>query len=517
MGTERDDGVQSIETEPDLSPGVQDNERTRLSYGWRVLPVVCLASFMTGLNNSSLNIALPPIVRHFEATAFEASWILLSFQLTSTVLMILFGRLADVFGRRGMYMTGVALFATASVLAGFSPHVWFLIACRVLQAVGGAMLITNSAALLTAAFPRRWLGQALGIYMSSFALAQLLGPTVGGVLATEFGWRWAFWFNVPFGVICLIWGLRVIVRIPRTREPLRLDLPGNLLILFGLCGLLLGLSEVVHRGWGSPLVVIGLSCFAIALPLFLYVEYRSKFPVVDLAVFREPVVGLGVAAGFFATMSLFAVVLLMGLYFQAVQGDTPTEAGVKILPLAVTSMITSPIVGFILRRVRARTVAVTAAMVSLSGLVVLLCTISATTPFPLIVVAMVLIGVGSGGFIPANSTAMLSEVPEHRLGIANAVRIMAQSSGVAISTALILTIISAPLAIGYREQIFQGTLSNVSRAAVNDLVVGYRWALGLMVAMSVLCVLTSLANRRINSSDKTTGAPVLISTANSDY
>jgi EmrB/QacA subfamily drug resistance transporter len=327
--------VRNVETEParKTSPG-QAEERARLRYAWRVLSVVCLASLMSGLNNSSLNIALPPIVRHFDASAFEASWILLSFQLTNTVLMIIFGRLADVLGRRRMYLTGVALFTTASVLAGFAPHVWVLVACRVLQATAGAMLITNSAALITTAFPRRMLGQALGIYMASFSLAQLLGPTVGGILTTELGWRWTFWFNAPFGVICLLWGLRVLAKIPRTGEPFRLDIAGNLVVLLGLGGLLLGLSEVGHLGWRSPLVVIGLAGFVVAVPLFLLIETRSRDPVVDLAVFREPVVGLGVLAGFLATMSRFAVVLLMGLYFQAVQGDTPTEAGLKILPLS---------------------------------------------------------------------------------------------------------------------------------------------------------------------------------------
>jgi MFS family permease len=119
-------------------------------------------------------------------------------------------------------------------------------------------------------------------------------------------------------------------------------------------------------------------------------------------------------------------------------------------------------------------------------------------------------GLGGGGFIPANSTAMLSDVPPHRLGIANAVRMMAQSSGVVISTALVLTIISAPLAVEHRERIFQGTISHVSRAAVDDLVVGYRWALGLMVAMSALCLLTSMVNRRVNTPDRATGTPVPI-------
>jgi EmrB/QacA subfamily drug resistance transporter len=473
-------------------------ERTELRYAWRVLSLVCLAALMSGLNNSSINIALPTIVRHFDASAFQAQWLLLSFMLTNTVLMVVFGRLADILGRRELYLTGVALFTVMSIAAGFAPSVRVLIACRVLQAAAAAMLVANSAALVSAAFPRRLLGQGLGFYMASFSLAQLIGPTLGGVIADTIGWQWNFWFNAPLGALCLLWGVRVLRRVPRGEEPARLDVPGSLLVLFGLGSLLLALSEVGTLGWTSPLVLIGALVFSTAVPAFIYIERRSPHPVVDLATFRDPVVGLGVLAGLFATMSRFAVVLLMGLYFQAVQGDSPGEAGLKVLPLAAASVVTSPSVGFLLRRLSARTVAVASNVVSTAGLMVLLLTLSASTPYWLIVVGTVVLGLGSGSFIPANSTAMLSGVPPERLGITNAVRTMAQSSGVVLSTALVLTIISAPLPPSQRGSIFHGTLSRVSGDAVADLVTGYRWALGLMVVLSLLSLATSLVGRRVN-------------------
>jgi MFS family permease len=277
-----------------------------------------------------------------------------------------------------------------------------------------------------------------------------------------------------------------------------LDIPGSLLVLFGLGSLLLALSEVGTLGWSSPLVLIGAAVFSIAVPAFIYIERRSPHPVVDLATFRDPVVGLGVLAGLFATMSRFAVVLLMGLYFQAVRGDSPAAAGLKVLPLAAASVIASPSVGYLLRRLSARTVAVASNAVSTIGLLVLLLTLSATTPYWLIVVGTVVLGLGSGSFIPANSTAMLSGVPPERLGITNAVRTMAQSSGVVLSTSLVLTIISAPLPPSQRGSIFHGTLSQVAGDAVAELVTGYRWALGLMVLLSLLSLAMSLVGRRVN-------------------
>jgi EmrB/QacA subfamily drug resistance transporter len=473
-------------------------DAAQVRYAWRVLSLVCMAALMTGLNNSSINIALPTIARHFDATTAQAQWILLSFMLTNTVLMVVFGRLADIVGRREMYLTGVGLFSVMSLVAGFSPSADVLIACRVIQAAAGAMLIANSGALVTAAFPRRMLGQGLGIYIASFSLAQLIGPTVGGLIAAGIGWQWIFWFNAPLGGACLLWGLRALRRVPRSSEPLRLDVAGSLLVLFGLGSLLLAVSEVGPAGWDSPLVLGLLAVFVVAVPTFLVVERRSSHPVVDLDTFRDPVVGLGVLAGLLATMSRFAVVLLMGLYFQAIRGEAPGAAGLKVLPLAAASVVASPLVGYLLKRMSARTLTVASNTILTIGLGVLLASLSSTTPYWLLLVAFLVIGLGSGSFLPANSTAMLSGVPPHRLGITNAVRTMAQSSGVVLSTGIVLTVIAAPLPRGFREAIFHGTLSEISGGAVQQLVTGYRWALAVMIGFSLLSLAVSFVGRKVN-------------------
>jgi MFS family permease len=456
----------------DVAAPAQSAERDRLRYAYRLLSVVCLASLMNGINNSSLNIALPAIVDGLDATPVQASWILLSFQLTNVTLTIFFGRLADVVGRRMMYLAGVGLFTAASLLAGMAPDAGLLIAARVVQATGGAMIITNSAALVTSTFPRRYLGQGMGIYMASFSLAQMIGPTVGGVVTSGVGWRWTLLLNVPIGVICLLWGLRVMRRIPRSGAPLRLDPAGNLLVVIGLGGLILALSQSTSTGWLDPWVIAGGAAFVIAVPVFLAVERRVEFPVVDLRLFREPVVGIGVLAGFLGSMSRFAVVLLMGLYFQAAQGDSPSEAGIKVLPLAVASIISSPGGGLLMRRVRAR------------------------TPYWEILVAVLVIGLGSGAFVPANSTAMLQDVPPEKLGITNGVRLMAQSSGVVVSTAVALTLVSLPLPLALRGQVLEGSIAKVSPDALGGLIAGFHWAFGVMAAMAALCALTSLVGRR---------------------
>lgn len=467
-----------------------------LSYAWRTLSVVSLASVLTGLGGSAINVALPEIARHTGADATAASWILLGFQLTTTVLMVVFGRLADLFGRRRMYLVGLATYTVAALLAGLAPNAWVIVAMRVLQAAGAAMLLTNSAALVSDAFPRERLGEGMGVYVASFSIAGLIGPTLGGVLAESLGWRWVFWFNVPLGVICLVWGAIVLRRPPATERESGLDAVGSALVLLTLGGLLLALSEYTRLGWDHPLVLGGLAAFVVGLPLFVLRESRAAYPVVDLGLFRERAFAFGTLASFLNAVARMGMVFLVALYFQAVRGDDPVQAGLKVLPLAVAAMVASVTSGFLQRLMSARALAVAGAATTTCGLVVLLSVMSADTPYPAMAAGLVLIGLGSGVFLPSNTTAILDGLPSNRLGIVNAMRLMLQNTGNVVGTGLVLSVITAPLPAALHDQVFAGTLAQLSGAAVEQLVTGYRWALTTMAAVSVLTVLACLARRR---------------------
>lgn len=389
------------------------SEEARIRYAWRVLSVVSLASILIALGSSSLNVALPEVVRHFHAGAAAAGWMLLSFMLASTVLMVVFGRLADMYGRRAMYLLGLATYTGASLLLGFSPGEWYVVGLRVFQAAGGAMLLANSAALLTDAFPRRQLGRGMGIYIASFSVAQLVGPTLGGFLTHRFGWQWVFWYNVPVGLACLAWGAFTLRRTGGSSGDKGIDLPGNLLVLVSLGGLLFGLSQVGDRGWTDPLVLGGIVVFAGLLPVFVLVERRSRHPVVDVGLFADRVFALDLLAAFLSTVARMAVVLLIALFYQAVRGEDPVSAGLRILPLSVTMMIVSACAGPLHARFGARAVALAGNLVGTAGLVVLLACVSAGGGYAPILAALVLLGAGGGMFMPATATAVLDELPAH--------------------------------------------------------------------------------------------------------
>ncbi|GAA1282331.1 MFS transporter [Planotetraspora silvatica] len=472
------------------------DDRERLRRAWRILSVVSLASVLTALGGSALNVALPQVVRQTHAGADAAAWILIAFQLTTTVLMVAFGRLADMFGRRTMYLAGLATYTLASLLAGLAPNAWLIVALRVLQAAGTAMLLTNSAALVTDAFPRSRLGEGMGVYTASFSIAQLVGPTVGGLFTEHLGWRWVFWYNVPIGLVCLVWGALVLPRGRSAGGGRGLDLPGNVLVLAGLGGLLLALSEVTRLGWGHPLVSGGLAVFVLALPLFVLREGRARHPVVDMRMFRDPPFALGTAASFLNSVARIGVVFLVSLFFQSVHGEDPVPAALKVLPLSIAAMAASVTSGFLQRRLSPRTVTVMGASLTTAGLAGLLCTISVTVPYASMAAFLVLIGLGSGLFLPSNTTVLLDGIPSNRLGIVNAMRLMLQNTGGVVGTAMVLSVITVPLPAVLHDSVFAGTLSQVSPAAVADLITGYRWTLGCMTAVAALNVLTCLGRRR---------------------
>ncbi len=467
---------------------------------WRTLSVVGLASMFSGMSNSALNVALPAVARQYEASATASSWILLSFMLTQTLLMVSFGRLADLFGRRSMYLTGLGVFTVGNLLAGFAPDAWSLVACRVLQAAGAAMLLTNSAALVTDAFPRHRLGQGMGIYLASFSVAQLVGPTLGGFLAEHVGVRWLFWSNVPIGIGCLVWGLIALRPVPRSGERMALDVPGNLLAFLGLgCGLV-ALSQVTSLGWSDPVVVIGLSAFAVLLPAFLLVERRVRDPLMDMRLFEDRSFSWGLSASFLNAIGQFGVVLLVSLYLQAVGGEDPLSAGLRVLPLAVSALVFSAGSGFLQRWVPAHTLTALGNAATAAGLGVLLLS-GAQVNDTAVLVGLILAGAGSGLFMPSNTQVLLATMPSARLGIANGMRLMLQNTGAVLGTAVILTVLTSPLPIELRRYVFAGTISEVSSDGLLDLVTGYRWTCITMLVVCLGALVCSLCARRAGSRD----------------
>ena len=452
---------------------------------WSTLVVVCLVSTLIGLNMSTLTIALPAVTRHFEASAFAGSWILLSYQVTSTACLLLVGRLSDTLGQRPLYLGGMLLFTVSCGLCGLAPTVEVLIALRVLAALGGAVLIANGATLIHAAFRQPQLGTAMGLYAASFPVAHLLGPTVGGAVVEVAGWEWVFWFNVPLGVVALVVGALLLPRgASAGADGVRpgLDLSGNTAIIVVVLCFVTGISLVTELSWASPLVWGSLLAAAAGMPVLLWLERRARHPVLDVGALARRGLGRIYLSTLFNGASRFPLVVLVSLYLQAVLQVSPTGAGLQILPMPVGSVLAGLMVGVLSKRLAPQVISALGSGVGLVGGVTVTVAVLVGEPW-LLLPGLVLVGVGTGLFIGTNATALLDAAGETEIGVVNAMRLMMQNVGNVTSMALALTLLTAAVPDALSEQLIAAT---VGAGSVEQVLPGFHVAFVFLSALGVL-------------------------------
>ncbi|WP_240197161.1 MFS transporter [Nonomuraea lactucae] len=463
---------------------VSPEYRSRLRYAWRVCSVTSLGLVLIGIAGSTLNVALPAVVRHFDADPFQSGWILLSFLLVNTASLVFFGRVADLLGRREVYLAGFALFTVASLLAGLSPDVWFLVAMRVVQAAGAAMILANGTVIITDAFPPERLSQGMGVYIGTLSVAQLAGPTIGGLIAETAGWQWIFWVNVPAGLVALVWGAITLRKVPKApKEPV--DALGNALVFAALSALLITLSETGSRGLSSPVAIAGAAVFAALVPLIVLVERRASHPVLDARLIGGRMPALANLASFCNALARASLILIAALYFQAARGEDAFTAGLSVLPVPVGMALASPVAGALGRRVSPYALSVGGSLLSAAGLGVLLLAVGPRTPYWVVGVGLFVAGCGSGTFLTGNTTQVMRALPGGGLGVVNGLRLMVMNVGIVLSVGLSLSVLAASVGPKLGAQVYAGTLSTLSPVAVEQLMDGFRRTYAVLCAVAL--------------------------------
>lgn len=406
-------------------------------------------------NMTTMDVALPSIVRYFQASPSQANWILLGYMLTSTVMILAFGRLADIWGRKPLYLAGIGVFTLASLGCGLAWSADALIVFRVLQAVGAASVVTNTTALLVDAYPPRRMSLVLGLNVSVAAASSICGPLIGGALVSWLGWRALFLACVPLGLFSLVAGWSILKqRPPAARE--RFDLAGSVLSLVALGSLVLSLSEGGSLGWSSPLI---LTCFGLALVsgfAFVQLQLRRAHPLIDLAILKNRDLVLAYYGNFTIALVQMATLLLVSLFLQAAFGMNALDAGIHITPLAAGLMVSTALAAKLIGRVPPRRVAALGMAVVALGLCGMGHEFSADVGSPAIMLLMAVIGCGIGLFMTPNTTSIMASVAADRRGIANGLRSMMQNMGFVVGTALSLAIVTAPLDAVAKRAVYSG-------------------------------------------------------------
>jgi EmrB/QacA subfamily drug resistance transporter len=404
------------------------------------LAVSCLGTFMVLLDASIVVLALPTIQTALHAKLSDLQWTVDAYTLPFAALLLIAGTLNDRFGRKRLFLIGLVLFLIGSALCGFASTLGWLIFGRVVQGAGGAALSPGSLSLLAASFPEpRSRAKAIGLWSGFSGLALAAGPLVGGLLIRMASWPAIFFVNLPIGLVALVLGW---LGLTESRDPgtQRIDLPGQVLVTGGLTCLIMGLIESSSLGWTSPVILGLFSGAVVLLAAFLLVEARVREPLLPLRLFRNPLFSAANFATIVLNFAILGVVFFLAQFFQAVQGSTALEAGLRTLPLTMGTFLAAPLAGQITARTTPRLPTVLGTLMAASALF-LLTDLSPVSSFASIWWKLGLLGIGIGFTFSPLTVALLAAMPQTRAGLASSLVSTSRQIGASLGVAVLGTFV----------------------------------------------------------------------------
>ncbi len=466
-----------------------------MEYKWRVLSNTTVATLMSSLDTNIVLISLPTIGRSLPGTSPTILlWVLLGYSLLTAVVLLNFGRLSDMFGRVRLYVLGFAVFTAGSLLCGLSGTGLELVGFRLVQAVGAGFLFSNSAAIITDAFPPNERGRALGVNQVSIVVGSVSGLILGGVITSALSWRWIFFVNVPIGLIATIRARMDLHELARPERTPRIDWFGNVLFAVGLTLLLAGitfgaLGELSDAG-AIASVVAGL----VLLGVFLGVEARERYPMLDLKLFRIRQFASSAVTMLLNALARGAFTFILVFYLQGPPRYLdPFTAGLYLIPTSASLATFGPLSGWLSDRYGPRPFLIVGLITSAIGFL-WLATIGPEASFLALTPALILVGGGMGIFASPNRAAMMTAVPPSQRGVASGVGTTLINTGATISLGLTLIIMSSVLSRTAIEQIFIGAVSPSTPFAAAG---GFLDAIHLIFLISAaLCLLAVVPSLR---------------------
>jgi EmrB/QacA subfamily drug resistance transporter len=401
---------------------------------WWTLLVVCLATFMLLLDVTIVNVALPDIQRELGSSFEDLQWVVDAYALALAALLLASGSIADLLGRRRVFVLGLFVFVSASLTCGLSSSPTMLNVARAVQGAGGAMMFATALALIAQEFPPRERGTAFGIWGATTGFAVAVGPLAGGALTDGFGWEWIFLVNVPVGLITAAITLMRVPKADGRDAGSRIDWPGLVTFSVGLFCLVLALIRGNDDGWESAKIIGLLIAAVVLLALFVAVELRREQPMLDLRLFSVPTFTGAQIVAFSIHASMFSMFLYIVLYMQNVLGYTPLETGVRFLPISLLSFVAAPIAGKLAERFPVR--AFLSAGLALVGLgLVLMSGIDPSDDWTTLLPGFIFGGIGIGLINPPLATAAIGVVEPRRSGAASGINSTFRQVGTAVGIA----------------------------------------------------------------------------------
>ena len=449
---------------------------------WWTLAAVAVGLFMIMLDNTVVNVALPSIQQDLGVSPSELEWVVNAYALTFGVLLLSGGKLADMLGRRRIFIVGLVVFTGASLWCGLAGGATSLIAARTLQGIGAALMNPATLSIITATFPPERRGTAIGIWAGVSALALAIGPLLGGLLTQDISWSWIFFINIPVGVAGVLAARLFIDETRDTSPEQRLDLPGLVSSAVGLFALTYGLIETNDHAWGSTRVLTLFAVGVVALGIFVVLELRQRNPMLDMSLFRNPTFSGANTVMFLVGLAMFGIFFYNSLFLQRVLGYGAIKTGATFLPLTVLIILVAPVAGKLSDRIGPRWL-MGGGMTLLAASLLLFGMLDANSSWWDILPGLVVGGLGMAITMAPTTAAAMSSVPVDKAGVGSAVinsmRQVGGSLGIAVMGALVATSVS---------------VSPIDPHYATEFVPGYHRALhvgaALLLAGAVIAVVT---------------------------
>lgn len=402
---------------------------------WATFATCCLSLFLVSLDITAMNVALPSISEDFGTSISGLQWTIDIYTIVIASFLMLAGAMADRLGRRRVFRFGLVVFSIGSLSCSLAPTDDVLIACRALQAIGGAMLNPVAMSIIVNTFPDpRVRAKAIGMWGAVVGVSMALGPILGGALVQTVGWRAIFWLNVPIGIAALFLTVRYVPE-SRAERPRRVDLVGQLLVVVGLAALTATLIEGPHAGWRSAPILAGFGVAVAAVVALIAYERRREDPLIDLRFFRSVPFATATILAVLAFATFNGGLFLSSLYLQQSRGLEPSMAGLCLLPSAVALVVCSPLSGRMVGAGHARRMLVIAGLaVATSG--ALLAGISLSTPIPVLIASFTALGIGMGSINPPITNAAVSGMPRAQAGVAGGIASTSRQVGASLGVAI---------------------------------------------------------------------------------
>jgi EmrB/QacA subfamily drug resistance transporter len=400
---------------------------------WWTLVLVSVATFMLLLDVTIVNVALPDIQRSLHASLSSLQWVVDAYSLMLASFLLTAGSLGDRLGRRRVFTIGFGIFTFASFLCGISNDPTMLNLFRGLQGVGGAGMFATSLALIGQEFQGKDRATAFGVWGATVGGAVAVGPLIGGIITESLGWEWIFFVNIPIGIVAMFLTERK-VRNVFAKDPEPLDIPGLVTFSSSLFLFIFALIRGNPEGWGSPVILACLIGAAVLMGIFITIQVRSRHPMLDLNLFRNPAFNGVSAVAFCLSGGMFALFLYITIYFQGVLDYSPLQAGLRFLPLTVLGFVASPVAGALSNRVAIRFLLGTGLTLVGIGLL-FMHGISADSEWTTLLVGFLIAGIGVGVTNPGIGQAAIAVVPVEKSGMGSGINSTFRQVGIATGVA----------------------------------------------------------------------------------